>query len=210
MRSFRNTSVPTLLSLYRIASHGSQDAMKQKVSVFFLHLSFFENHTPCQISVLAASAAQNALSTFQVGDSRFNLASTIAMSQCKFGSALAAEPVMRLLAMALLSIGPESAPAVFPHIQDKNALIAAVEATKHDRASVVVQSLREFVSAQVPQSAKVSSKHVAAADRVVSEKPKASGGFGVKHVIVALTISAIGGVSIQSVVNFILKNSFYW
>lgn len=132
------------------------------------------------------------------------------MSQCKFGSALAAEPVMRLLALALLSIGPESVSAVFPHIQDKNALIAAVEATKHDRASAVVQSLREFVSAQLPQSAKVSSKPIAAADRIVSEKPKASGGFGVKHVIVALTISAIGGVPMQTVVNFILKNSFYW
>jgi hypothetical protein len=132
------------------------------------------------------------------------------MSQCKFGSALAAEPVMRLLALALLSIGPESVSAVFPHIQDKNALIAAVEATKHDRASAVVQSLREFVSAQLPQSAKVSSKPIAAADRIVSEKPTASGGFGVKHVIVALTISAIGGVPMQTVVNFILKNSFYW
>lgn len=43
MRSFRNTSVLTLLSLYRIASHGSQDAMKQKVSVLFLHLPFVKS-----------------------------------------------------------------------------------------------------------------------------------------------------------------------
>jgi hypothetical protein len=189
MRSFRSTSVPTLLALYRIASHGSQDAIKQKVTPFFHPISSILIHF--QISVLAASAAQNALNTFQVGDPRFNVASTIAMSQCKFGSALAAEPVMRLLAMAILSIGSENVPSVIAHVQDKNALIAAVEATKHDLASSVSQSLRESLSKHSSSSAKTSVKSTPGASN--RDLPKASGGFGIKHVIVALTISAIGG-----------------
>jgi hypothetical protein len=35
MRSFRSTGVATVLALLRVASHGSQDAMKQKVGDVF-------------------------------------------------------------------------------------------------------------------------------------------------------------------------------
>jgi hypothetical protein len=145
-----------------------------------------------QISVLAASAAQNSLNTFQVGDSRFNVGSTVAIAQCKFGSALAAEPVMRLLAMAVLSVGSEHLPAVIVHVHDKNALISAVEATKHDLSSSIAQSLRDSLSKQSSQSAKALAKHAAASGpRALPQSSSSSLGF--KHVIVALTVSAIAG-----------------
>jgi hypothetical protein len=145
--------------------------------------------------VLAASAAQNALNTFQVGDSRLNVASAVLISRSKFGSALAAEPIMRLLAIAILSIGSENVPAVIAHVQDKNALIAAVEATKHDLSASVVQTLRESVSKHLSQNAKIPAKPAPGAGS--RDVPKVSGGLGIKHVIMALTISAIGGKCMQ-------------
>lgn len=151
-----------------------------------------------QISVLAASAAQNALNSFQVGDSRFSVGSAVAIAQCKFGSALAAEPVMRLLAMAVLSIGSEHVPAVSDHVHDKNALISAVEATKHDLASSVAQSLRESVSKASSQSAKGPAKHEAARHHRAALPQSTSSSIGIKHVIVALTVSAIAGNSRQT------------
>jgi hypothetical protein len=151
-----------------------------------------------QISVLAASAAQNALNSFQVGDSRFNVGSAVAIAQCKFGSALAAEPVMRLLAMAVLSIGSEHLPAVSDHVHDKHALISAVEATKHDLAASVAQSLRESLSKQTSQNAKGPSKQEASQHHRAALPQSTSSSIGIKHVIAALTVSAIAGDSSET------------
>jgi hypothetical protein len=151
-------------------------------------------HNTIQISVLAASAAHNALQSLQVGDGRFNVASSVAIAQCKFGSALASEPVMRLLAMSVISIGIENLPTVSQHVQDKNALIAAVEATKHDLASSVAQSLRQSLSKQSSQNDKISHKpRPDAGPREAASNPAASGGLGYRHVFVSLLVAAIGG-----------------
>ena len=146
--------------------------------------------TRLQISVLAASAAKNALDSFKVGDPRFDVASAVAIAQCKFGSALAAEPVMRLLAMAVISIGTEHLPAVKPHVQDKNALIAAVSVIDHHQQASVVQSLREIVHNTAHSEKKTNATSARTGSNVASQS---TGGFGIKHVILALTVSAIGG-----------------
>ena len=97
---------------------------------------------------------------------------------------------MRLLAMAVISIGTEHLPAVKPHVQDKNALIAAVSVIDHHQQASVVQSLREIVHNTAHSENKTTATSVRTGTNVASQS---AGGFGIKHVILALTVSAIGG-----------------
>jgi hypothetical protein len=102
---------------------------------------------------------------------------------------------MRLLAMAVLSVGTDHLPAINPHVKDKNALIAAVEAINHHLRDSVVQSLRDIMhkdSAHGHKNSNAAATHARASNGAPS-KSAGGGGFGMKHVILALAVSGIGG-----------------
>jgi hypothetical protein len=96
--------------------------------------------------------------------------------------------------MAFQSIAKEDFPKVSAHVQgkDKKALLAALEASQDDASSGIAQSLRASMSSQPSATVTDSKRPSKVAPQDVSRK--AAGGFGIKHVIVALTLSAIGGL----------------
>jgi hypothetical protein len=96
--------------------------------------------------------------------------------------------------MAFQSIAKEDLSKVIQHVQDKDkkALVAALEASQDDACSGIAQSLRASMSSQSPATASDSKRPSKVAPQDVSRKT--AGGFGIKHVIVALTLSAIGGL----------------
>ena len=97
----------------------------------------------------------------------------------------------RLLSNALLSIAAEQLSKAVSHVRDtdKKALIDIFEASQHELAPAIAKLLRESLNVRMPQS--VSAKSGSATKPRV--EAKAEGGFGLKHVVVALTLSAIGG-----------------
>jgi activator of HSP90 ATPase len=104
----------------------------------------------------------------------------------------------RLLALALLSIGTDQLSKAIGHVRetDKKALIAIIEASQHELSPAIARSLRESSNARSPQSA--SAKPVSATKP--RAETKASGGFGLKHVVVALTFSAIAGALLTTLI----------
>jgi hypothetical protein len=98
--------------------------------------------------------------------------------------------------MALLSIGTDHSSAVIAHVRDnrKQALADSVDAIQHELSSTIARAVRDSMSSRSPQSAKTSTK--SGTSQGSSETHKASGGLGFKHVVVALTLSAIGGTLI--------------
>lgn len=95
--------------------------------------------------------------------------------------------------MAMLSIGTDHSSAVIALVRDnrKQALAESIDAIQHELASTISRSVRDSMSSRSPQSGNSSAK--SGSSQGSSETHKASGGLGFRHVVVALTLSAIGG-----------------